>query len=1569
MENKVIEQLRKISPAGKNGFEGLVSKLLEHLTGKHFYLARSGSQAGRDMRSDRHGGNIIAVECKRYGEKKELNERELLAGLVQASNDIPDLDLWVLVVSRDIPDQLLTLLDQQAVLQGIEFRALSTGDGSPSTLEALCAHGIQIVLDLITSIPSKQNVQQIQYELEKIAKSSGFESTIERLQRSFTAARIGYEHWRVKQNEWLMQRFSTESGSRSSFGQELHVGSKEANLVKRNKIWKELNEWLSSWSKKPSLFALLGDEGDGKTWAVASWLNWQILNTEDFPSVIFLSSSHPQSPEPASLLSEAISRQIGTQQDRTYWEKRLRRWLQRPIGQTPAILLVLDGINERRTPEWWRGFIEGITSSPWLEHIAVLITARKGYWERYFSILRYLSVHDGILPPYDDTELNAALKQHQLTRADIADNLLPLIRKPRYLDLVVKHRRRMAESGDITVARLIYEDWRDRWERKTNTPIDDQQFKTLIKRLAEKAIQGINKISEKDIVDQLPLINDKQGVFDELVSGGILYGISGSFRVDEQRLTLGFALLLVDQIESAHIDLDHDSSLDEKIAFWMEPHQEMDIKAAIFESAALHALSLGDKYPQHCRVALLNAWLESKNLQEEIEQTFAAYLPMYPSAYLKLAEIIWSDTHDNPWGQDLLMKALLRWRNAPSVQSILPKVFERWLGFIHPDGHPFQRRENKREDIEKVRRKIAERVKQELLPGPFEFAGYPLTVIKDDGLLRLGRASLAIISHLPRKPYLRAIVIGCISEAICDFPDKYELFAWVLRSSPETLWPETEKYGMSLLDYDDIVSKQAAYRLLSFEGSEQAVKMQKTLPEDLFPPNLLLKMHRRDPCKSIFTWSQAECETCLQRTDLAPSWIARKIQPFCHNPKFPVPTNLGAFFAPLADQIPVEKIWSGISLTAEAHLLEEIEPALCAFAPETAAKIYRSIAKTVDNRKGIALRQLAMQITKHELILDDEAKECLQTAWHRLVEQTEAVHKGEELAEEFLFHVVLLDADSELQLAYLLKRPLDAKDLISFAHFFKTIGDWRYVLKKLAEGNACDIRRILWFLAVCPQKIPESVLSTLVTLMEHNDSLVRRRVLQILYAQRNKKNIGEFVKGHWAWDLDYTEEENYWGSLLLARYAKNIAYAELRSRVHPSHLGFALVQRSGMEDEVNQYAEDIQRIWKILETGTSDIPSDFPATEVRYDLAMGGIKFDSIGLSDTLFSKSVRFASRDAFWGGMTGAINQESFADALEPGSNDQLKILGKIVRETIEQQTEAGNIWFARSFSIHALDLVMRHRPDLVDTWLEGISEKDLSSEKLLIKGRSFYESLCRMLLSKDPSRGLNLYYRLCEVPPAINFVIRGTGIPVLRYALFEAPDVPEIINAWDQCLQQCKTDEELLDLVIVAQTGKGLNWLESKVEQDLESTVMFSQSRAMLIRGLLAAKDTGEWLASQTKPQVETWFDRVVEKACLYWQSDTWAKYWFERFLSIPNDTHAWAAFRLLLKCVDRRFWIWQNELRTTVPCCGDVQRRFAFLNYNKDTLRDSIKKNEKSMAENFLATKVLDNQAWPWMRVDV
>ena len=422
---------------------------------------------------------------------------------------------------------------------------------------------------------------------------------------------------------------------------------------------------------------------------------------------------------------------------------------------------------------------------------------------------------------------------------------------------------------------------------------------------------------------------------------------------------------------------------------------------------------------------------------------------------------------------------------------------------------------------------------------------------------------------------------------------------------------------------------------------------------------------------------------------------------------------------------------------------------------------------------------------------------------------------------------------------------------------------------------------------------------------------------------------------------------------MLAKYGYDLPYNELRCRVHPTYLGFAVSQRDNNHDEVNQYAEDIHKIWATLVDATPDIPNDFPAAKVDCDLAVRDVPCERIRLSGTHFSNTVKFINRDAFWGGMSGGNDRESLANALKPVSNEQQDALMEILQETIKQQTQAGNNWFSSSFSSQGLALVAQQRPDLVDIWLAGIMDGSPAAKQRLMKGRSFYEALCQVLFSIDPPKGLHLYQHLTEAHAGINFVVKGTGIPVLYYALFDAPDVSAVRNAWDQYLQQCKTDKDLSDLVIVALAGNGINWLESTVEQDLRSKVIFYQARALIIRGLIAAKDSEDWLAAQTKPQAETWFDRVAERAYVYWQTDNWSKHWFERFFNVKNNIHAWAAFRLLLRCVDRRFWTWQDELLNILRR-DDSNCRLIFLKNNKDTLNNSIKKNEKAMTENFLAT---------------
>jgi hypothetical protein len=601
MNGKLVDTIRQISATGPDGFEGLIAKLLAALTGRHFHLAKSGFQAGRDMSMRHPNSNVVAVECKRYGLETELDERSLLGELVQAVDTTPDLDLWVLAVSRAIPSQLYEALHRATRAFGIEFRSISAGDGAPSSLEVLCAQAPEVVLAYVEDAISDEEQEGLKQELGEIAASPQFSEIVERLRTEFLSPLIGYDNWRVEQNGWLIDCLRTERRSRSSFGQPLNVEEDGVRLVNREAAWTRLNEWLSTWNETRTPLVILGKHGDGKTWAVASWLSQRIKSDEECPPVVLLSSLNVKSNEPLPLLSETTARRLGILPTE-YWEKRLNRWSSRAVSDVPLFILVLDGINERGGRTWWRALLEKLADDPWYGRVAVLITCRTGYWQGYFAKLRHPQAIAFTLPPYDDKELDEALAYHDLRHSDISDDLLPLIRKPRYFDLMVKHRERMDKSGDVTVARLIYEDWKDRFQGKRHLDLDDETFQDLLRELALKYSTESSYIKAQDIDGLLPPYSDKQVIFEELRTGGILQGSGDRYEVDERLLEHGFGLLLVDELEQESASGEKD--LEEVLVEWLEPHAEMDIKAAICEFAALHALSLPE-FPRSAKVALL----------------------------------------------------------------------------------------------------------------------------------------------------------------------------------------------------------------------------------------------------------------------------------------------------------------------------------------------------------------------------------------------------------------------------------------------------------------------------------------------------------------------------------------------------------------------------------------------------------------------------------------------------------------------------------------------------------------------------------------------------------------------------------------------------------------------------------------------------------------------------------------------------------------------------------------------------------------------------------------------------
>jgi Effector-associated domain 10 len=351
---------------------------------------------------------------------------------------------------------------------------------------------------------------------------ASLEEILDLLQQQVASAQLDYTTWKIAQNKHFSDSLKSSKGSLAAFKQIIDIKSQDVNFIKRQELFDRLDSWYAAWNEQNQILTIAGEEGDGKTWSVAYWLEQQIHKSDDFPAVVFLPSNSKIDRDLVDIVSEIVAGKLDRSSDTC--KSNIKTWLDRPAAQHPILLLVLDGINEHHKFPLWRTLINALSTSPWNNKVAVLITCRQEYWQR--NKARDLPPEIYNLLPYNEAELTEALQINHLNRSAIAQNLIPLISKPRYFDLMVKYRERIAASGDITFQRLIYEDWRDRYERKTDIALSDDGFQSLIRELAAKQVEKLNtrRISAIEVDSIIPSMYDKLEVFNEIESSGIIKG-------------------------------------------------------------------------------------------------------------------------------------------------------------------------------------------------------------------------------------------------------------------------------------------------------------------------------------------------------------------------------------------------------------------------------------------------------------------------------------------------------------------------------------------------------------------------------------------------------------------------------------------------------------------------------------------------------------------------------------------------------------------------------------------------------------------------------------------------------------------------------------------------------------------------------------------------------------------------------------------------------------------------------------------------------------------------------------
>lgn len=1536
----------KLEPSGSKGFEGLIKSLIEKLTGYNFYLASSGSQYGRDISSENINDSVIAIECKRYG-KSKLNPRELLGEIVEVHSSIPSLDLWVLATSKEVSSQLYETLYQESISKGIIFEAISASGKYPSSLEILCSCSPDIVFEYINKKITTKERTILEKEFMKIKNDVSCSDELNKLKRKFSTIHMGYSQFTSYQNKTLLDNFNSEKESRNAFGQILNVSEIKEKLVKRKDTWEKINKWYSQWKENNNYLILLGEEGDGKTWTIASWLAENIRKSKDFPPVIFLSSKDLDTKEPKTILANALSSTHNI--DKSFWLKKINNWFERDHIDKPLFIIIIDGINERHNHTFWRSVLEKFSVKPFNNKIGLIITSRTAYWERYL-ILDYINTKEYIIKPYNDEELSYALKLNNLSIDDIPNNLISMIRKPRYFDLMIKYYDRIPTIVEITPARLVYEDWKDRYNRKNIIELENETFQELIKQLAFKYKNDI-KISSNQVANLFPAtIENTTSLLNELITGGILQGKEYNYHIDDKILVLGFALLLVEQLNQ---ECSNDKNLLDVIEELLEPYSGLDLKAEICESAVLHSFVTNNS--DSIKENLLYVWISSQNISSKAEETFHAYFPNNEKTYIKLAEMIWKYKQNNPWAQKLMMNTFLNWKDQIVNKDEIRLAFERWLGFISLNGSVFQRC-IKNQNMEIIHNKISERIGNQDISQEFvRYGDYQLNIIEDDGLLRLGRFALAIISYLPRKSFIHAIAIGSLAEAIMGDPDKYKLFSWVVNSSKSSVFNTVKEEVDKLLEINTKEAQQAAYRLLSYEGSQKSYELKSLFPDNLFKERKLLA--DKDLCSSFHKWKRENLNDCLCRDDLKLMFKVNKIKGFCIEPNLifheKFVNNLSIFLA----NFNMNNIRSSRFSTIDDQNLKDIEPIFCISLPNQLVEFICKLVSSLVEREGMELTQLSLYLLEHYLIYKSEQFENIFNVWKKLHDRRDKLNNEEKTSEMFLFKIVLLYLNYEKQLSYLIDRPKDFYDLLAYKPKFKKILDWDIIINKLNTTTDQEkIRRILWFISINYGDIPDIILNKIIKYIDHPYLEIRGFIFEILYKCKSSNSANILEDVNWKWGPENSFRENHWASLILCE--SDFSYSQIHYKIDPSYLGYAVSWRDNKTEDVLYYIQDIEQLINI-NNGTNIDINQIPGIEVACDRKDDIKIMEYYNLNEDLSSKTINFYSKDEHWGGDTNRGNDFDLLDfdAIEEREKKQLEF----IKNTVEKLKKGGKTWFVKRLNNNVFENIVKDNPQKVDEWLEPLFQGNPGAETKVLLNQSFYEAICEYLFKINPRVGIKLYKKLNSIGGLVFFKDKYTGIPLLDYSLFKSSS-KIVKNEWSSYLENCKTDNDLLNLILMLEEEEIFSWLWDIINKDLKSGVLFYKARALAILGFLDDKKVKDILKNYCNSEPKTWLEHIATKSLDRFNKDIYAKHWFNKFLNEKDNIEAWRSFRLFLHCVDRRFWVWGNEL--------EIDKKLNYMRYNYyydniSRIKNSIKNNEKEYREYYLNHKVLETQVWPWI----
>lgn len=1457
--------LLSCAPAGEQGFEGLVAAALGDRTGLTFRLANSGSQFGRDARSDR-GAFSIAIEAKRYDGKLRLEDLSGKARLAGHSLQ-GEVDLWVLGTTRAIGENVVLSLEKILDEYGVSLLVLDWTQRPIPPLAVLCAGAAEATLEWFERNRPDTDLIALQKALEAVASHRSFAAQDQRLGSQLNAAEIGLDSLREQNNEWLRSRLRDRRLSQQTFGQYLAVMDPAAETVTRQTFLNALSEKLVPDKSEPTTVAIVGEEGVGKSWLVAQWLAMQA----ELPIVLLVSGRQTDilNPgKPLNTLAQLISDQVESNVRSAgpeRWLLRLRRWKRQERRDRLRFMVVLDGLNERPN-EPWSDIIRNLSAELYQLGGILVLTARSGYWDR--EVVLRLGNLPGLrtlpLTGYTDQDLSLLLGRVQSTPARLPSSVREFIRNPRVCSIAIDLLSRLCVQPDeLTVERLLLEYWRRRLEERGDLIAHNlNDFHNLLRSHAEAWLKQPRRTFDRDDWAMHSGLAKRAGLgavrndLTEIEEGRFLTIATGdghqSYEFRSETLPFAVALFITNELK-ASLRAD-EGSLTEHVGSLLAPVQGFDLMAEIV-GAALTLACLDENCPALVRKCLVLTFYDLQNISSEASAKALLCLRSCPDAFLAALETPESESRDE-YRQEQILGALLAQADLPEVWAAIRNRIARWLGCwsLRP------KRLSPKDVYEKWLLEYQVRVRAalgQLSSTEAEIFARLCMRIDDAPVLWLHRAAALFLIGRRQSEFAGALAAWAIASGIARDPyDVTSDLSWIVR-----------------LNRSD------------FEATEASVKQHLS---EVKPECEPMRVGVAIALRLLGTEEAAAAAEHLDPSMRRQVW--RRVEHFCdtdpHDPRAAIGSNLDNSRAVISSTVP-DKIWNHMSNAIEDADISAAMPAMARFDNEPLLRCLRQIARSIERRIGLPLRQLAWRLPMLSPLLDNETVRVIEGVIPSLKARTGSLSEndvvfvvGEAVA------AILPHVDGEKQIQLFLEMPEGIPTYLFLRRALRPVSPEALERLLVQASEAKDNSVLKWILFHASGSAPsfsERSGNIVLSLVYGSDLALAGCASDALFVASdstlNRRLLEEAVKHQ----LNHRKEDTPWRDRAIAAAVASERRGDLMYLVAPSWLGAVADSLGGTA--MGTYCDVVERvIRRLLRPIVTPAPDRLTLT----------VRTDEKGITWRETEETEPAEDDEVF----SGTINDSTSLKDADTFARRQAE------RRVAVQQWEEGLAGEdASEFALpwNNFESVIQHDARRAGRWLDWILAVD--EPRILAQAYNLGVSLAGAFSAVDSTKAATVLAHLRGKRSFLMVVVGQESIPLYHHALFAAPREGSLDPLREELFFHALDDGAIETAVLAAELRNTGSWLDRFVDRLRESRHPADQALALTVAGLRFENEHSGSLFERTPGP--GFLGEVFERAKDVYVRAGWTKHWLGLALGAESPIDLWRFGQLAENLADWRF----------------------------------------------------------------